>query len=367
MGILRTIFAISVIFAHSWPTGLMFVGGRNAVQLFYIISGFLISYVLVEKKSYKKISTFYLNRYLRLYPIYFCVVVLTVTFFFISKQTSFIEVYKTAPNTADILLIFSNLFLIGQDWVMFSGVENNHLVFTPNFLKSDVVLYTGLVVPQAWTLGLELTFYLVAPFVLQKRRLIVLLLVLSLACRLLLIKLGVGTKDPWTYRFFPTELALFLLGALAHQVLLPLYNKLAVERLKIISIIATGVLIIFSLTYFILPLAEAAKAFLLFAAFILFIPLTFVFQNNYRLDSYIGNLSYPIYISHMLVIWIISYLAWQLKSENQYIFSLICVLATVGFAILLDKYVGLPFENIRKGIRNERVFHIFSLNERAAK
>jgi peptidoglycan/LPS O-acetylase OafA/YrhL len=49
MGMLRTIFAISVVFVHSY--GHVFVGGRNAVQLFYIISGFLISYVLVELKN----------------------------------------------------------------------------------------------------------------------------------------------------------------------------------------------------------------------------------------------------------------------------------------------------------------------------
>jgi peptidoglycan/LPS O-acetylase OafA/YrhL len=48
MGTLRTLLAISVVFAHSF--GFVFVGGRNAVQLFYMISGFLISFVIVEKK-----------------------------------------------------------------------------------------------------------------------------------------------------------------------------------------------------------------------------------------------------------------------------------------------------------------------------
>jgi hypothetical protein len=46
-----------------------------------------------------------------------------------------------------------------------------------------------------------------------------------------LIHLGIGTKDPWTYRFFPTELALFLIGALAHQVLRPIYSTAAKPRL----------------------------------------------------------------------------------------------------------------------------------------
>lgn len=76
MGSLRTLFAIAVVFAHCY--GFVFVGGRNAVQLFYITSGFLMSYVLVEKKTYPKIKDFYINRYLRLYPIYFSVAILTL-------------------------------------------------------------------------------------------------------------------------------------------------------------------------------------------------------------------------------------------------------------------------------------------------
>ena len=70
MGTLRTIFAIAVVLAHVWPGGPVFVGGQNAVRLFYIISGFLISFVLVERKSYPSVRSFYVNRYLRLYPVY---------------------------------------------------------------------------------------------------------------------------------------------------------------------------------------------------------------------------------------------------------------------------------------------------------
>jgi hypothetical protein len=40
------------------------------------------------------------------------------------------------------------------------------------------------------------------------------LLAASLALRGVLIATGIGLGDPWTYRFFPTELALFLLGSL---------------------------------------------------------------------------------------------------------------------------------------------------------
>src|SRR5437763_1126907 len=108
MGSLRTIFAIAVVFSHCWPEGIVFVGGRNAVQLFYIISGFLISFVLVEKKTYDRVRYFYLNRYLRLYPIYISTAAITLTVFsiahFVNHSVPFFDVYATAPASATTLL-----------------------------------------------------------------------------------------------------------------------------------------------------------------------------------------------------------------------------------------------------------------------
>ena len=56
MGSLRTFLALTVVLSHSY--GHIFVGGRLAVQLFYIISGFLISYILLEANSYKSLKGF---------------------------------------------------------------------------------------------------------------------------------------------------------------------------------------------------------------------------------------------------------------------------------------------------------------------
>ena len=50
--------------------------------------------------------------------------------------------------------------------------------------------------PQAWTLGVEITFYLVAPFVLRSPRRLLALLAASLALRAVLIATGIGLSDP---------------------------------------------------------------------------------------------------------------------------------------------------------------------------
>lgn len=354
MGTLRTLFAIAVVFAHTY--GYVFVGGRNAVQLFYMISGFLISYVLVERKAYPNISSFYINRYLRLYPIYFVVAILSLLAFAIAlamgTDVHFFKVYHDSPFTANLLLVFSNITLFLQDWVMFSGVENNQLVFATNFSKSEVVLYPGLLVPQAWTLGVELLFYLIAPFVLPKKRVLLPLLVLSISLRIYLIYVGLGKNDPWTYRFFPTELALFLLGALAHQVLLPFYKKtLSTEHIEKYANVSTYALIFFTLVFWLIPINELIKTIALFSMFLALMPLTFVFQSRREWDKWIGDLSYPIYICHMLIIYVITFVLGKLGIADKVFISISSVASSILFSIFLNIYVGSPIELLRNRFR----------------
>ena len=82
-------------------------------------------------------------------------------------------------------------------------------MFLKSASKSPQLLF---LVPQAWTLSIEIMFYILVPFVVRKIRVIALLFSLSLFIRFLAISFGFGLHDPWTYRFFPFELALFFLG-----------------------------------------------------------------------------------------------------------------------------------------------------------
>lgn len=353
MGLLRTIFAISVVFFHS--NGHFLIGGRNAVQLFYMISGFLISYVLIDNKDYKNKIDFYINRVLRLYPIYLAVSLLTL--FIVIIQYVFFNtpaLFKTwieSPLLAKILLIFSNIFIFGQDLVMFSGVQNGQLVLTNNFYKSDILLFEGLLVPQAWTLGLELSFYLIAPFILFSKKVIYGLLVFSIGFRILLICDGIGTHDPWTYRFFPLEISLFLLGALAHQILYPNYKKIFNEKINLISKLATWFLVLFSLIFFQIPAPLLYKNIILFASFFVLMPLTFIFSINSNWDKKIGDLSYPIYIVHILVIMISIDVINFFGINNKELISIVCVFLSIIFAIFLNKYISNPIEIIRSKFR----------------
>lgn len=350
MGTLRTVFAIAVVLAHVWPNGPVFVGGQNAVQLFYIISGFLMSFVLVERKSYASARSFYVNRYLRLYPIYLVVAAISLC----TRGPDFFEVYKSSWGAA-ALLVFSNAFLVGQDWVLFSAVKDHSLVFTTNFLNSDVLLFRGLLVIPAWTLGVELTFYAIAPFILPRRRAIYILLTASALLRGYLVLIGIGANDPWTYRFFPTELALFLLGALAHQILLPLCVKHLGKAERWLPEAVTVFTVLMAVEYFNFPGQESVKRILLFTGFIALLPFAFIFSQRNRIDRLIGELSYPIYIVQMLAIQLVRYLTIGKIDilDFHYMISLNSVIVSILFAILLNKLVGGPVEKLRERFRSD--------------
>ena len=353
MGILRVLLAISVVFIHTH--GQVFVGGQEAVQLFYVISGYLISFVLLEVKSYKKIQFFYLNRYLRLYPTYLLVTVLVLITYWILGGIWFIDhaFLSQIPLSADLVLSFANAFIFLQDWVMFMGVKDGHLILTGNLAGVTLPLYKGLLTPQAWTLGVELTFYLIAPFVLTRRKLLYSLLLASILLRIYFINLGIGYQDPWVYRFFPTELALFLSGALAHQVLMPFYIKIIKNNRSFYVNVFTCGLIIFVSFYSVIQIDLLLKKIVLFSMFILLLPFIFLFQKQNKFDSWIGELSYPIYINHFLVMFWVESAAAQLKLPVHNALSTAVILcSSIVFAIVINATLHPMIDRLRAKIRD---------------
>jgi peptidoglycan/LPS O-acetylase OafA/YrhL len=346
MGLLRVLLALAVVFAHSpWHSQFVLVGGRNAVQLFYMISGFLMSHILVTLNKYPQPMRFYASRWLRIYPLYYVVAFLALLAAFLPGST-FFDTYRAIPLSAAIFLILANILIFGQDWIMFSGLKDGRLAFTADFHKSSPPLYKGLLIEQAWTLGVELTFYLLAPFILRNRKMIWSLLIGSILVRVLLFKAGLGREDPWTYRFFPSELVFFLAGALSNQIMLPWWNGILKKSSRIPEIFSYG-LAVFVVLYFVIPVSTAIKVPLLFLAAAGGLPLAFMHQDRSRFDRRLGELSYPIYIGHMLTIDLLDSAIGNVGAYDPLLISLAHVGVAVIFAVLLNKYVGRRIETFR--------------------
>lgn len=123
-----------------WDNGFIAVVGKLGVVLFFVLSGFLITYLLLaEEKFHGDISVkqFYVRRILRIWPLYFFVILLA---FFVLPEIKFLSFGYD----------YSNNFFI--KFVLF-------VMMLPN-----LALAMGAAVPfvsQAWSVGTEEQFYLV--------------------------------------------------------------------------------------------------------------------------------------------------------------------------------------------------------------
>ena len=355
MGILRFLLAISVVAAHSSSIfGFNFVGGRVAVQAFYIISGFYMTLILKEKYigingSYRLFIT---NRLLRLYPVYWVVLILSllvsaVFFYFKVDNQNSIQYYFNYYSIMDIksllFLMFSNIFLLFQDIIMFLGLDLNsgNLFFTTNFRETNPMLYKFLIVPQAWTIGVEIMFYIIAPFLVRRNIKTLLFLILSsFLLRIVLLHFGLR-KDPWSYRFFPTELIFFLLGIIGYHVYKKV-EKINIKRnhLLVVYVFIVGFTILYS------GFSFRGKMYAYLFSFFLCVPFIFILSKNWKIDRYIGDLSYPIYISHILIYTVLTFFDFSFFNKEK---GLSLALFTVLFSILLNRLVSDKIEKIRQG------------------
>ncbi|WZB73777.1 hypothetical protein WJ972_20970 [Achromobacter insuavis] len=87
---------------------------------------------------------------------------------------------------------------------------------------------------------------------------------------------------------------------------------------------------------------------LLFAALL---PLAFLFQSRHRLDKIIGELSYPIYICHALVILFFGWLLDGTQLRQPAMFTALVVAGCIGFAALLNSLIADPVERLRRRLR----------------
>lgn len=354
MGIIRILLALSVVIVHTGSLyGYNIVGGELAVQAFYIISGFYMSLILNEKYINKSnsYSLFISNRFLRLFPIYWLVLVLTILFsLFVALYTkggnygdlsSFVNYSDKLSPFSFLYLIFTNIFLLFQDLVVFLGLNLNsgQLYFTTNYLQTNPMVFKFMLIPQAWTIGVEIMFYLIAPLIVRRNtKLILVLIVGSLLLRYTLYSNGLN-YSPWTYRFFPTELVFFMLGVLSYKIYCVFKNRqLNSNLMKMILLFVLS----FVLIYDSINWTYKYACFLM--VFFLALPFIFILTKNWKLDSYIGELSYPIYISHIFVFACLSGL-----NLTQYLGKTITVIVgTLLFSIVLNELVAKRIEIIRQ-------------------
>lgn len=355
LGFFRFTLAISVVVAHSASiSGANIADAVVAVQSFYIISGFLMTLILTQK--YHSYNSFIKNRVLRLFPVYYCVLFFAIITSVISYYglnnsmylQSWISNIRYLNITTIFFLIFTNIAIIGQDVLMFLGINpQGTLFFTTNFYDVNLPAFTFLFIPQTWTLGVELIFYLIAPFLVKlKTKYLIMLFGLSLALRILFYsKLGLHT-DPWNYRFFPFELIFFIAGIISFKFYLKL-KRLNIDFNYLNKF--AFLLFIFVVFFNFIPINIYIKMILVYCMVCFALPSLFNQSNQSNLDKKIGNYSYAIYIVHNLVISVLIALSINIELD-LFLFVLLSTTLSVIFAVFLFRYIEKPVSKIRNEI-----------------
>lgn len=303
MGLIRVFLALAVLLSHLPMATFKFMSGGLAVQSFFIVSGFYMALVLDGKYTDKRL--FYSNRLFRLFPTYFamCVVAAVTLFVFQASPTANLETVALIARDPVTLLVMivQNIILVGQDLLFWFTIDTQGaMVFdTTGAVPTETVTlaWQGLLIPQSWSLSMELLFYGIAPWVARLHwRWIAGLAMASAAFRLFGHLLPVDYLL-WQGRLFPSVLFLFLMGMLAHRTL-----DIASKFPSYIGWIMAVLMLAFIAFCPLLPIDPAALRWTTYLLIAVSTPWIFQASRNSVFDRWIGDLSYPVYLSQLATI-----------------------------------------------------------------
>jgi peptidoglycan/LPS O-acetylase OafA/YrhL len=193
-------FSVPGVGAVSLLSGYWFRLGWTGVDLFFVLSGFLIGGILLDARgSSNYFKTFYARRFFRIIPLYYAWILLYVILAPVAKMYFSDRIGPVQQADGSIL---AHLFFL----------QNFH-----EFLKTGASFWWF---SSTWSLAVEEQFYLVAPLLvryLSKRSLATILVFVTFAAPVLrFIVRNYSADGPWlAYRLMPCRADALAVGMLA--------------------------------------------------------------------------------------------------------------------------------------------------------
>ena len=334
---LRALAVLSVVIYHISPKHL--VGGFIGVDIFFVISGYLIIGQICKRLSSGSfsISDFYVKRFKRLFPAYITVAAITSLFAFFFFLPSEFKGYS-------ISLIYSSLYLSNFYFYSKSGYFDSELQGNP-------LLHT-------WSLSVEEQFYAVMPFVLifcfskfskwKYAGLLAIGFVSFIACLIL-------SNTDISFAFFSpfTRFWQFIAGGFAAIYL----SRLSIKpRLREVINFSCILVLMASTIWMSHDDFPGVKVIIPTLATTLFLGLSRKGDWAYRLSSlniakFFGNISYSLYLWHWPVIifypLILQQEATQFHKVNILLISIL--LGSLGYYYIEERFRRGPSKPLKVG------------------
>jgi peptidoglycan/LPS O-acetylase OafA/YrhL len=320
--------------------------GFLGVNFFFVLSGFLITYLLLNEKGiygHINIGKFYARRFFRIWPLFFVVVFLGFFVFpYLSEHFSSVEIKE---HILYYFLFINNFDLI---YNKFEGFGNG--------------LLGGL-----WSIAIEEQYYLLWPFIIYNLKfksfiiVILLLLVFSLVFRIYYIN-----HDEVLYFHTLSVINDLLIGSLVAYLIF--FNYMLETIIKSLSGIAIAVIYLLGFLYiyfnksiveiFIFNYLDR----LIISSFFVFIILEQVFSEKsfFKLGqikkfNFLGKISYGLYMLHLISIMAIQKInvVFSISVYGSPIIYFTEMLASLSIAIIISWLSYNYFEKVFLDIKNK--------------
>lgn len=355
---LRFFAALLVLFHHSETMKIkyhlfnlnefsFFNNGNNAVLFFFVLSGFLITYLLLKEDNKNKtinVKRFYLKRVLRIWPIYFLLIILgTICLPLILN--------KFSPHLYEFPYSFN------QSWYYFF------------FFFPCLVLYHfgHHILEPLWSIGVEEIFYLIwAPLFKFLRKYIHIILYLVIILKIIamiVVRVCLSADNEIAYLINTYSFEAMAIGGLGAYWLFNIKNKKISDLFifkKWIQLIVYAVVLIYLFfnnnihnTIYDIIFKTPILSFILLEFLYLYIIIASSCAENSiihienKILSYLGDISYGVYMYH---IWVISFVVIILKKYlilfSPFVSTTIFYLLVISGTIIISAISKRYFENL---------------------
>lgn len=326
---------ISVLLIFLFHTDLkIFSKGYLGVDIFFVISGYVITKILEENFFYNysyDFKKFYIKRILRIVPIYFFIITIFILIFLLIGPLTAIDFILKK-----IIFIFtfaSNFYYLSYQKEYFDNIFQDPLNHT-------------------WSLAVEMQFYLIFPFllyVLKKnfnekliKKILILIIILGIILTFYLFYLSKNINLVFYSPIFRSWE--FLLGSLVYYLKnnKNLYKNYIINKLSEVSwlfiILIFITIFFFNENYKFLSLIIITIS----TSFFLFLKNNSLNKNlNSNPLLYLGNISYSFYLWHLPILFFFNI---YLEEKFKFIFAFILTIIFSHFSYI---YIEKKIKNLK--------------------